>query len=541
MAIEFVGYASRNGTGFGSVSLSSLSGGIGGPVAQNDLILAYNSAGSTADRNMTIDGVTMLFDLYQNTSNDPNLGVGYLIAGSTPPSSVSFPHTGSSLTDGVVDMVEVWRGVDTTTPFDVTSTSAATTGNVTPNPPSITPITSGAVVVAIAHSTGSVTAPTLTSGPSGFSEFHTDISSATRPASIGRAHQFWSGSGAVDPGTFATSNTDTARGGWIAVTIALRPASSGVTNTDGTLSKSLDALTASGTGTVVSQITGTASKSMSALTTTAAGTVEVKAASSKSLSALTSSSSGKVDLVGTSSKTLGSLSGSLTAKVDVAATLSKSLGSLTCSAAGTSATVQIEGTASPSLGALSSSAAAMAEVRGISGNALQALTTASAAKVDVSGLTSGNLAPMSGSVTASAEVRGTSSATLNGITSASSAKVDLTGSAAIALGGVTSSSSSSSSSSGQLTATLGVLAGSAQGGLEVKGDCAPTLGPATATASGLTEVKASGSSALEGLVGAGLAAVAVAGVTSAPLAGIALESENRISEDLPDFFMEFLL
>lgn len=229
MAIQYVGGATSLNAS--AISLASLTGGIGGPVQEGDFVLVGHAAAGTTDQSplVTQAGFTNFADLYGNDTIDTNLVVAYKRMGATPDASVTVNSVGTVTADAHTSLAMVFRGVDPTTPFDVTHTTAAGANSGVPNPPSITPVTAGAVVVAIVSSSisGGSTGMAYSAAPSGFSSLlQTILTTTSRDGMIGAAHKFWSGSGAEDPGTFATTNTATSSA-WAAYTIALRPAPSG--------------------------------------------------------------------------------------------------------------------------------------------------------------------------------------------------------------------------------------------------------------------------------------------------------------------------
>lgn len=90
------------------------------------------------------------------------LPLAYKIMGSTPDTSASFTGSGAGGTDS---MAFAFRGVDQSSPLDgVTPVGATFTGGSSPNPPSITSNTDGALIVCMG--TG-ITAATPPSGMEG--------------------------------------------------------------------------------------------------------------------------------------------------------------------------------------------------------------------------------------------------------------------------------------------------------------------------------------------------------------------------------------
>lgn len=201
-------------------SLTALTGGSNTSPSQDDIVIAVVSTGSVMDRaiGVTNVGYTELPELYANgTSYDTNLSVSWKIMGVTPDSSVIFGPSGNA-TDAISAVVHVWRGVDMGTPFDVTNQSATGTATGRPNPPPITPVTSGATVIAIgAGAAGTGVVYTV----AGLSNFRTVASSDSYDSMTGMGSFAWS-SGAYDPAQFGGGTTN-ATDSWASYTLALRP------------------------------------------------------------------------------------------------------------------------------------------------------------------------------------------------------------------------------------------------------------------------------------------------------------------------------
>lgn len=227
MAIQYVGgtTATKLGAASGNttISLTALTGGIASAAAAGDIVIVTFVTGSTADRTLLIqDPAAVAYtligtELYANgTTNDTNLRVAYKFMGTTPDTTVTIGPSGNNA-DAAAMAVQVWRGVDTTTPFDVTTTTATGTGTGRPNPPAITPVTSGTIIGVVGGAsagTGAVfTAPAL-------SNFRTATSADTQDAMVGVGSFAWT-SGAYDPAAY-TGGTTNAADSWAALTYALR-------------------------------------------------------------------------------------------------------------------------------------------------------------------------------------------------------------------------------------------------------------------------------------------------------------------------------
>src|SRR5512139_1560007 len=147
MAITYVG-GKGNGTagqGGGSIDLTTgLSGGSNTGVSVGDLIIVTVSVG-TAGRQPTIaistpaDYVPLTAQRTTATTYDTNVQTCYKFA-TAGDTSVTIPASGNNA-DGIAYTIQVFRGVDATTPMDATATYATGSGtNNLPDPASISPV-----------------------------------------------------------------------------------------------------------------------------------------------------------------------------------------------------------------------------------------------------------------------------------------------------------------------------------------------------------------------------------------------------------------
>jgi hypothetical protein len=154
--------------------------------------------------------------------------VSYKFMGSTPDTSVTIPGSGNAA-DGQAWTIQVFRGVDPTTPLDVTPTYATGQGtNNRPDPAAITPVTAGAWIAvctggAAANATSALTAGYLTN-----LRFANGADTNDGCAASGY-YTGWT-SGSYDPAVFGGGNVNAANS-WGATTIALRPEPSPPANT----------------------------------------------------------------------------------------------------------------------------------------------------------------------------------------------------------------------------------------------------------------------------------------------------------------------
>lgn len=209
--------------GPGTVSLTSLTGGIGtAPIAGDVIVVAY-AIGSISDRNVSVSinqgTITELVDLYSNDTVDTNLGVYYSVVGATPPTSITAGDTGSTANAGAL-AVHVWRNIDTTTPIDVTTTTATAGNSALANPPAITTATENAVVIAIGASGNDNATATFTQGGD-LTNFLSVGGSDTEDATVGMGSIATTSPATVDPIAFSIATSSTFS--WAAATVVLRP------------------------------------------------------------------------------------------------------------------------------------------------------------------------------------------------------------------------------------------------------------------------------------------------------------------------------
>ena len=232
MAITFVGstpVGSAIDGGNVTLNLTGASGlldssGAQATLLQNDVVFVAYGIGANADFAMatTSSGWTKHHENYYNRTSDANFAVFYKIMGSTP--DTSFVAVGNGNTGhGTLAVAFAFRGVDSTV-FDVTSTSASLDGGSRPDPPSITPVTSGAWILAGgAGATGTAVALT---NPGDLSTTTNHFRSGTVAEALDCCLAMgiktnWT-SGAFDPAMFG-GGTNGAGDSWCAITIALKP------------------------------------------------------------------------------------------------------------------------------------------------------------------------------------------------------------------------------------------------------------------------------------------------------------------------------
>ncbi len=234
MALVYVGGTGGAGNTDGyTVSLSgTLVGGVGSSPEPGDLVIVssgFNSASvktphANATGNISGAYVAAHANLIADYNADANFGTFYQLQGATVDTSIAINRPTTN-TYGGSTTVHVWRGVDSTNPMDVTPTSTFGIGSAWPNPPSITPISSGAVIVACGYGAQSTNTAALLVIPSGMGNGVSLRSSGnTTEGCCFIASIEWT-SGAYDPArcTVTTGPADYATAGWCASTLALRP------------------------------------------------------------------------------------------------------------------------------------------------------------------------------------------------------------------------------------------------------------------------------------------------------------------------------
>lgn len=153
----------------------------------------------------------------------------------------------------------------------------------------------------------------------------------------------------------------------------------------GSLSATLETMTASASGAVAIQ--GTTSTTLGALTDSASGTVAVKGSLSATLGTMTASASGAVAVKGTTSQTLGGLTLASTGTVLIAGQASSTLGAIALSASGTVGFLPVVGSLNVTLDELLAKPEAIGRVavKGQTSATLGGLTVSASGKVAVKG------------------------------------------------------------------------------------------------------------------------------------------------------------
>lgn len=186
-----------------------------GGTSEGDIVIVVVGADSATVEGLTSSGYT---EIYNTTTGVPEMQVWYKIMGGTPDTVVEITNDSTFKS---VAIVQVWRGVNQTTPIDDTRTVAEGTG--IPNPPSFTTVTDGALVFAVGAIDDIDISATITA-PSGYTNLlaaDCGIFNVNGGATVMMASMLKATAGAENPAAFGGTGSDD----WDAITFALRPPS----------------------------------------------------------------------------------------------------------------------------------------------------------------------------------------------------------------------------------------------------------------------------------------------------------------------------
>ena len=224
MAITFVGGAVNGAINGANVTLT-----FPGGVLENDLVIVAYAVGDNDsldfDMLMVTAGYTEVADLHADDAQDTDIGVFWKVMAATPDTSAQV--TGRGGADAAVAAVcQIFRGVDTSTPMDVTPTTATGINSNIPNPPSIDHLTPAGVWTVAAGAFGHTSGAAVTvTPPTSYDTVNDQLRSQddTSDVTVAMAYRE-TPADPEDPGVFTPSIADNVAHSWCAVTIALRPA-----------------------------------------------------------------------------------------------------------------------------------------------------------------------------------------------------------------------------------------------------------------------------------------------------------------------------
>lgn len=218
-----VGLAGTGANINSNVGLTDLTGGLNTAPQEGDLVVVGFTLGSAtgSDSNLVVSsGYTEAAETFANDDNESNLVVAYKFMGSTPDTQVTVnPGSMGHSANAMAVAVHVWRGVDPTTPLDVAAVPVSGTNTSLPNPAAITPVTTGAIIIACGAGSTNATA---FNAPSDLTNFVTVGQADTVNSHIGMGSVVWAG-GSFNPEAW-TGGSTFATHSWTAITLALRPA-----------------------------------------------------------------------------------------------------------------------------------------------------------------------------------------------------------------------------------------------------------------------------------------------------------------------------
>jgi hypothetical protein len=228
--IQFVGgnTATKAGASSGNSTIaldSGLTGGIASAVSNGDLVIAAFAVGSDADRTLAITDGTNPYtligsELFADDTYDTNLRVAYkFVSGDT---ATTFGPTTDSQSAGAM-AVYCFRGVDQTTPLDVSVTTVTTSNTGSLTCPAITPVTAGAFIVVVGAA-AHISAVDAWNTPSDLIGFLTDGENDDFDVTFGIGHKADWLSGAFSPEQWTGTHGDGTSQSVAGMTIALRPA-----------------------------------------------------------------------------------------------------------------------------------------------------------------------------------------------------------------------------------------------------------------------------------------------------------------------------
>jgi hypothetical protein len=203
-----------------TISLTSLTGGLATQPAVGDFVIIYFGTASTLNRNLVVSGYTEVVELYSNDTYDTNFVIARKFMGATPDTSVTLTGGTLAVADAGTVAVQVWRNVNVASPFDVAGQSRIDE-EATATFPSITPVTTGAVILAsaaCAHDNG-----TELYLNSELTNFITTGQSDTNDSTIGAGYYYWI-SGSFGPQDMVFGGADSSNFSNASYVIALRPA-----------------------------------------------------------------------------------------------------------------------------------------------------------------------------------------------------------------------------------------------------------------------------------------------------------------------------
>lgn len=220
--IEFVGGYTEAYDGTTSdkvISLESLTGGLDTKPSEGDIVVVINGAYGEYGANLPTGYTQVLSNTYGRYYR-VSAKLAYKFIGGTPDTSLIIPGGTGGTDMGGSTSILVFRNVNTVTPLDVSAVYYTASNTVKPNPPSITPVTTGAVI--IAGGVGGYNNGVQLFTSSDLTNFISSCGDDNFDCTTGIGYKEWI-SGAFDPAQFGFTGTDSSNNSSIGYTIALRP------------------------------------------------------------------------------------------------------------------------------------------------------------------------------------------------------------------------------------------------------------------------------------------------------------------------------
>ena len=225
--ISIVGWkgVGANSGGSANIDLTALVDGIASAATTGDevILIAGGSSGiDTAPGGPDGTWTEIIANIFINDTFKSNLRAWRKRMGAVPDTSVTVSLVNNSAGGGGA-LAFVARGVDAATPLDVAVVTTSDVNSAMVNPPAITPVSAGALILAGGFGSSDPT-PVAFTGPANMTGFHqAQGAGSTRGGVIGAAVKTDWTAGAFDPAPFTGGETS-ASCSWIGFSIALRPA-----------------------------------------------------------------------------------------------------------------------------------------------------------------------------------------------------------------------------------------------------------------------------------------------------------------------------
>lgn len=221
--LQFVGGKAEtiSATQTPSFSLTNLTGGLASAPAVGDIVIACVAFNNSTNRNIecTTSDYTEVADLYANSTIDCQFGVYYKVLANAD-TNIAF-NLGTSVRPFFA--AHVWRGGDSSSPLDATTTTITSTGFA--DPPAITTVSSNAVIIAVGALVGDGMIDAIEAPDDVEMEnfYQSTINVPTTGAGIAIVSRYLASAGTYNPPRFR-GYTVGSGSGTCAATIALRPA-----------------------------------------------------------------------------------------------------------------------------------------------------------------------------------------------------------------------------------------------------------------------------------------------------------------------------